>query len=381
MIKYSFLKRWFTDNDDCVAMEKHIDCFLGQFPASLQPIICKLLDKYDFYDEFPQEELFDNYKTRLKKFINYHNIDDYVITMPFDKESHNSYSFSTIFKGFDYSGVGTFLLRISDAEFSKFKNIIFIDDYSGTGKSFIEFYNSKKELISKNTNVFFLPCLITRLAEQNIGSSSIRDLVTLSNDVSNVRHAKFLEEQCILTDIEIEQLVDYSVDSLRITKSLVRGYENTEDLLSLSYMTPNNTIALFWWVKNSLYFPLFRRNAFGQRNSIKHPRFKYDFIKTYNESIKANTSIMMRKYLVIAILLLLGNDLSSVKKQCNFKKFDFDEGIKYLKNQQVLDETLSPSLSKIKIFIDIDKVIIFEKTGTVYNNNSTIKNNLIKAIQ
>lgn len=381
MSKYQFLNRWFVDADDQIALEKHIDWFLDQFPFSLRPIILKLLDKYDFYDEHLQANIYNDYKRKIKEFIEKNCVDNYVITMPFDKDSHNSYFMFPIFKDFKCERDGIVTSRISENELCNYKSIIYVDDYSGTGGSFIDFFESKKNFVSEEAKVFFLPCFMTNSAKEKIVNSKIGNLVTLSHDVTIMRQAKYIEEQHVLNSSELQQLIAYSTDFIRILPSLVRGYGNTEDLISLYCMTPNNTIALFWWIKNTLYYPLFKRNSIGQRINIRHPRFKYSFIKEYNESLKTTASKKMREYLIIAVLSYLGNSFEEIKKQCDFEHFDFDDGVNYLKNTKVLDELLRVSLPTIRTFIDLDRIIIFNKTGVAYNNYSTIKKNLIKNIR
>ena len=380
MSNYLFLDRWFSDIDDCNAMKKYIDFFIDQFSPSFQPTILKLLDKYQFYDEESIGYILREYKERIKKYIESNNIDKYIITLPFDKDSHNSYHFSSAFKSFDYKGNGEFIIRIKSDDFKECKNIIFVDDYSGTGSSFIDYFNKIREIIPEGTQVFFFPCFMTKYAKEKITNSNIGDFVTLSSDVSFLRTAEYLKKQEILEGNETQTLIDYSINSLRIDASMVLGYGNVEDLISLSYMTPNNTIGLFWWNENTLYRPLFQRNAFSQKTSIKQPRFKYDFIRAYNDSLASCTPPKMKEYLIIAVLLYFGYDLETIKAQCDFKNFKLDEGISYLKNKNILDNNLSYYVSTMKTYINLDNMIIYKKTGVINKKYTAIRTNLIKNI-
>lgn len=165
-------------------------------------------------------------------------------------------------------------LELTSKNVSGFKNIVMVDDVSGSGKTLIDnfYYMNKKypELI-KGKKIYFLLIEVTEEAYDRITEflyeNGIEGKVVFFN-----KHRRAFSKNYIFTDQEyvkartiIEDLENKIVGN---NKNFILGYDKSECLISFSYGPPNNTLAIFWY-GGEYWVPLFMR-----KNGKVKPKFQ-----------------------------------------------------------------------------------------------------------
>ncbi len=127
------------------------------------------------------------------------------------------------------------------------KAIFFIDDYVGSGDTFIEIYNDIKEIYAEINprNIFVLAPFSQEKAVKRIydevGARVISE--TIRNRGISDRYPA--EKVPIYLDkmIKIENRIDKKIEE----KDCSLGYKQSEALIQVLYKTPNNTFPVFWF--------------------------------------------------------------------------------------------------------------------------------------
>lgn len=167
---------------------------------------------------------------------------------------------------------------------TKYKHIIFIDDFVGSGKTFCDEYKDEKDIESwikanKILNVYLLCSVIMSDAKKMIETKFNKEVII------------FAEERNKIFDIKNSPLVSYKnlhaikTMAYKYGKSIKEnpyGYEATESLISFFHGTPNNTLPIIWSAKNN-WNPLFPRKVDVKMNAARKEKKEIAFmIGIYN---------------------------------------------------------------------------------------------------
>lgn len=143
----------------------------------------------------------------------------------------------------------------------QYNHIVFIDDFIGSGNTFCEEYltiNNIEKWVSDNDieNVYVLASVI--MAE---GKGNIENQFPNIKIYAEVRHKIFDQIYSPLKAFgNIKNIEALSLKYGIQLGSLPFGYDNSQTMLSFFHCTPNNTLPLIW-VKKSIWFPIYPRNA------------------------------------------------------------------------------------------------------------------------
>lgn len=130
-------------------------------------------------------------------------------------------------------------------------NIVIVDDFSGTGNSIIEFYNSIKSNIPKNHVINALTVAFMRKAKSNLASHKIKLVGNerISCFASRGSVFGYLPRMKAIRNFCFEygdKLYPEQAYREKKTKQHPLGYSNTQALLGFEHSIPNNTLPIMW---------------------------------------------------------------------------------------------------------------------------------------
>lgn len=244
----------------------------------------ELLDRFRYFNE---TELIQGYMKCINQLVNSINVRDIskIALHPIGKFGKSGtammYFFNKALKQikinckidtiphYDY-----FAEIILDEKTNRHKKVVLvlIDDFFGSGKTAVDYYNdhieSEINKLSVNTEIYFISFVCLETAKQYFA----RKLPSVKLIYSELESKAFSQDKYTLGSKEkIVRLrtlcYDYALKkdlfSIRDHKNnkLLKyplGYENSQALIGFSFGTPNNTLPIFWSSKNG-WFPLFPR--------------------------------------------------------------------------------------------------------------------------
>lgn len=291
-LKNECIERWGKENYD-ERIERFVNIYeswIESIPIKNRELIYKLIEKYEYYGH-----LYVNKKLGElhNDFINKYNIDNNETLYTYIEKSDSIFS-SSIEYMIEYKIINNISSKnfcINIKEINKYyaqyiKNIVLVDDYSGTGESIIKYLNKNLKLF-KGKNIYIILISISRDAITNIQDEFKNKDIKIHINSSNLEEKAFLklnlsEEETIKKRDEFELISKQ--------KGIIEdmwGKGNTEGLVSFYNNTPNNTLGIFWKETNENE-PLF------PRNNDKRPKWrKMKKNKKYRKFQNANN---LRRY-------------------------------------------------------------------------------------
>jgi len=174
-------------------------------------------------------------------------------------------------------------LSNSIKDISQFQNIIYIDDFIGSGNSFKKFYESQEYLKVKKNHNFNTENLISCIIMDE-GKSFLKNRYPKLNIYAEIRYKLISSGRFnqLFDNIKAsERLIDKYGEKFTIYDRskkknipIPKGYSNSESLIAFYYSTPNNTFPIF--LEDRLdWVPLFSRFASHKLSEAK--KLKDDF--------------------------------------------------------------------------------------------------------
>lgn len=230
---------------------ERIDKWLQAFPEEEHPFLLELLMQFYYYSE---ERIKDKVVELYEAFVKEYQGDaKEVVYTKIIKEQGVACSdvlFSNFWLQNDlmYSCSDNNILGLLEAEQVP-KELAVVDDYSGTGKSFIKTVDKMlhvNELV-QNTKFYFLTLHITKRAIKQINEYA-KDVGINIKIVSLDCSDEAFKKNYIYNEIEAERkkrqyaqiCINQNMDKY------VLGFEDVSSLVAFHYNTPNNTLGLFW---------------------------------------------------------------------------------------------------------------------------------------
>lgn len=129
---------------------------------------------------------------------------------------------------------------LSSDQFLHIDNIVFIDDFSGSGKSFIdELSKEPSRYIGKN--IYFITINIMRNAMETIkkyGEDNNLNIILLSA----FEQGKAFERNLFIDNDAAKQEIETISKDFKIPSNQILGYKKSEALIAFYNNTPNNTL-------------------------------------------------------------------------------------------------------------------------------------------
>lgn len=226
----------------------------------------KLLEKFNYVSHKKLKIICDKLYKKLLEDHPYNKINRIFVNM--GNAAKSDHSIAYLFRL--YTGVSSdCFFDKNDPKLStlKTKQIIYIDDISGTGNQFLKDWISFEKKLGEefmNSNEFiFLPLFITDNAinniEKHISKSNFHLLYLKENLLQEKNNSISMKSGLFTTEKKYKEIKDYL---LKLGQKLYPkgplGFENCGLLLAFYYNTPNNTLPIFW-SKEDNWIPLFER--------------------------------------------------------------------------------------------------------------------------
>ena len=234
--------------------EERIDNWLKAFDESEHKMLLSLLSQFYYYSE---EKVKENSKKLYQKFLSENpEYEKATVFTKIIKDFGTSYSdilFNTFWFCNDlYDDCELNILELLEniEEYEIPKVIAIIDDYSGSGKTFVKTIDKmvKKNACIGQAHFFFLTLHITNTAIdliQNYAKITGFKIDIVSLDISD----KTFKDDYLYDRIEARKHREqYEVlcAKNKINLDFVFGFDEIESLVAFHYNTPNNTLGLFW---------------------------------------------------------------------------------------------------------------------------------------
>lgn len=228
-----------------------IEEWLSAFPESEHPFLLELLEHFYYYSEKKVREKVKELFALFQKSCG-EKVDAVTYTKVF-KEQGVAYS-DLVFSAFwlennlvDYAE-GNMCGLLENGIIPPI--IAVVDDFSGTGKTFIrtiDQYREKAPLV-EDSEIYFLVLHITEIAKQKI--CAYADDIGINIKIISVDDSQAAFKSGYLYEEIAAQKnrKGYSdiCSRLALSKDYVFGFGEVEALVAFHYNTPNNTLGLFW---------------------------------------------------------------------------------------------------------------------------------------
>ncbi len=167
-----------------------------------------------------------------------------------------------------------------------FDYIVFIDDLVGSGKTFLDYLNDKKEILKSNNycDRLILLCPIIMEEAENKVKGRLKKLKIISET-----RFKFIDSpksplKLLPKREELVELLDNYGNNIIVgglwSSNMPRGYQNSQTLISFYYGAPNNNFPVIWADNN--WTPLFpRRSKIKMRRASDLKRDLSYFLSTF----------------------------------------------------------------------------------------------------
>lgn len=279
-----FLKcvdRWAgTDIDDKInkAMDK-FDLWIKSFDDLETKILMSLLDRFNYHTLSNINDIIKELSDKSKEKYGVNN-DNSIVSVIRKKGGRLGSSSEYVLIHRMVSGLNKKIYydsldKIKDEEWDNITNVIFIDDCSGTGKTFVDFLKrQKKNLFGKC--IIFIVIEIMEEAKKRIHDYAKKERL-------NIQIVSHEEKKKAFTNMETLEIQKFDELSIKqgVSKEYIRGYKNSESLMAFYNNTPNNTLGVFWFPSdvNNPIFPrdLDKEPAWKQMNNSKRTRSKQQY--------------------------------------------------------------------------------------------------------
>ena len=258
-VEKEFIKKW--GNDDRISLFlKNYDTYIDSLSLKMKEIIIDLLHNFDYYSH---KEINKNLKNLHNKIIDLKNVDiDYTIFCVLKSQNcryNSSYEYFTEYKQLNNLNKHSIIPELSDAikkkdQWLNIENIVFIDDFCGSGKTFMNFIKNYIDELSEK-RIIYVVVHIMKNSYDDIMKFAEEKKLTIIVIYKNCRRKAF--EVVEYSDKQKKCFGDESKKML-LKDDYIFGYNETEALAAFYNNTPNNTLGVFWMSTNKNN-PLFIR--------------------------------------------------------------------------------------------------------------------------
>lgn len=230
---------------------ERIDKWLQAFPEEEHPFLLELLMQFYYYsEERIKDKVVELYDAFIKAYQGDANAVVYTKIIKEQGVACSDILFTTFWaqNSSIYSYAENNILGLLEEEQIP-KELVIVDDYSGTGKTFIKTIDRMLKVTDKvkGTNFYFLTLHITERANLEIKEYAEHKGISIkiiSLDYSD----EAFKKNYIYNEIEAEQKKRQYAEmcTKQNVDRYVLGFEDVSSLVAFHYNTPNNTLGLFW---------------------------------------------------------------------------------------------------------------------------------------
>lgn len=264
-IKEDCLERWGKENE-CENTEwfsNNYSEWIKSIDSPNREIVYQLLEKFEFYGHtYVNRGLKELYTTFINKYDINNDETVYTYVKKTDSSLNSSVQYMVEYITINKISEKNCVMNIEDIDeeqLSNIKNIVIIDDYSGSGQSIIKYINKNCERFIQKS-IYILLISMSEGADINIINEFRNKEIDINIEVINIEKKAFSQLKVSEKEI-LEKRKQFELISKKkkINEEEIWGRDNTEALISFYNNTPNNTLGIFW-KKTPTNNPLFPRN-------------------------------------------------------------------------------------------------------------------------
>lgn len=374
--KYKNIIQDWGDKEYCEQIEKQIDDWLKQFEEEDKCIAIRLLEKFKMYrQKLLSEKIKELYGKFCEQFTWANQIKTVFMLADLKNRLSNSTQFACEFQKVTNLNINDDILRIEDKDVETLNNkLVFIDDYSGSGESFIESLDLIIETNNKFRNFEYIFLVI------NISETALFNIKVYSRDnnldvkiISVETSLKAFQENYIFNTNEYKLFKEKYLDICKYLEITSRpfGYRNSEALIAFDVCVPNNNLSLFR-EKSELYNPLIYRRPPQGDELYEHNKKKTQEYYLQHKFKATRPIFNFRLFLFIVYCTTFGQRLN-ISKTCKtfgLTMSQYAERIELCRKNNLLtikderyvlgrnfDETFSETFSSIREFRELKKIV------------------------
>lgn len=243
-VKNECLANWGEIDNRLQSFSDNFGTWIDQIPEENQKTVLILLRNLSYYSHKKTNEWLMKLHQQLKQNP---KITDENTIYTFIK-SNDGYTSSSIAYWLEYMQINdlssrlcyTDTDRIGDKAWACIENIVFIDDFSGSGDTFIDEIDRQPERY-KNKNIYFIIIDIMRETiiriQKHCKSMDINCFI-----ISAFQQDKAFEKKLFNDEKEACSQIKGMSERLNIPSSHIMGYKNSQALVAFYNNTPNNTL-------------------------------------------------------------------------------------------------------------------------------------------
>lgn len=241
------LQKWSegTDLDErLVSFSENFEEWISQIPSECQPLVLTLVDNLEYYSHKTTNRWLSELHRQLleKSDISNENTIFAFIRSKYGK-TNSSNDYWTEYKFINSINKNICIADLDSLEeedWEHIDNIVFIDDFSGSGKSFIDELKKAPKRY-ENKNVYFITINIMNTAIDQIERYAQEAHVNIIT-ISAFKQEKAFKRGLFEDDEAAKKCIEGMSAKFKIPSHEAMGFKNTQALVAFYNNTPNNTI-------------------------------------------------------------------------------------------------------------------------------------------
>lgn len=271
---------------------KKFDEWIMQIPEESREIVKTLIINMTYYSNETANKWLKNLHEELLK---YDNVTDnntiYAFIKSKDGLSNSSNDYWTNYKALNRINSNLCvenLDAIDEEQWIYINNIVFVDDFSGSGCSLIKELKKRPKIYSGKT-IYFIALNIMDLAISNIENFANSYNIKICFLVSK-KQLKAFDRNMFENNLDAKKNIINMSKKLDIYPEFILGYEKSESLVAFYNNTPNNTLGFIWCDTDEGYHSIFPRKNEPKPpwQQIKNRRERK--ITNYNNRIRGSNN-------------------------------------------------------------------------------------------
>lgn len=258
-----FREKWGGEFDQrlCVFFD-NFDSWLEQIPTAHRPTVMTLIKNLDYYSH---NTVNDWLKQLHLKLLEHGNISINNTIYGFIKSKYGITNSSNdywmeyrIINDLNKNTCVENMDAIDDEEWESIHNIIFIDDFSGSGKSLVDELKKHPERYRGKT-IFFITINIMFAAIERISDYSKRNGLEIII-ISAFRQKKAFDRGLFGDETAAKDEIDSMSKRIGIPKNEIMGFKKSQALVAFYNNTPNNTLGFIRYNTDGYTAPFPRKD-------------------------------------------------------------------------------------------------------------------------
>lgn len=237
--------RWNIESDENTSFMNYPN-WIKEMSEPLADIVSSLMPRFEYYSHKIVNQTMVELHGELKKGENIGN-ENTIYCVLEDKDGRLNSGYEYLIEYRNLNKLSKYLVypqlsRVSCEVLLSIQNIVYVDDFCGTGNTFINYLEKEKKRI-EGKHVYYLVIHIMQQAIERIDKYSKEanlDIHILYNKCADKvfkNTGDFGEKKSEFRKLSME----YGISSRNVL-----GYNNTEALTAFYNNTPNNTLGIFW---------------------------------------------------------------------------------------------------------------------------------------